>query len=57
VGGVLAPNGKIYFVNYDITQILELKRKVPNLIGTDAQIPTDLSTLATSAYNRYYNKY
>jgi hypothetical protein len=25
-GGVLAPNG-IYFVNYDITQILELKKR------------------------------
>jgi hypothetical protein len=34
-GGVLAPNG-IYFVNYDITQILELKKRKANLIGTDA---------------------
>ena len=57
VGGVLAPNGKIYFAPHNATQILELSNvSSPNVIGSDANIPSDLSTLATSNYNRYYNK-
>ena len=56
-GGVLAPNGKIYFAPLNSTQILELPDvNIPNVIGSDANIPADLSTLATSNYNKYYNK-
>jgi len=57
IGGVLAPNGKIYFTPFSKTQIMQLNRvNYPDVIGTDAQIPTPLSGLATSNYNKYYNK-
>jgi hypothetical protein len=38
-GGVLAPNGKIYFVDMILTNIRVKKSKSANLIGTDAQYP------------------
>ena len=57
-GGVLAPNGKIYAIPQDATQILEiLNVNTPNVIGSDANIPASLSNLAASNYNEYYNKY
>ena len=58
IGGVLAPNGKIYCVPLDSTQVLEISNvNVPNIMGIDAVLPIDLSTLATSIYNKYYNKF
>jgi len=57
-GGVLAPNGKIYGMPQSATQILEISKiNIPDVIGTDAQIPSPLSLLATSNYNKYYNKF
>jgi len=56
-GGTLAPNGNIYCAPYNATTILEiLGTNVPDAIGADALIPSDLATLPTSNYNRYYNK-
>ena len=57
LGGVLAPNGKIYAIPFDATQILEiLNVNTPNVIGSDANIPASLSNLASSNYNKFYNK-
>ena len=58
IGGVLAPNGKIYFAPDNASQILELSGvDSPNVIGTDTSIPSNLSNLPTSNYNKYYNKF
>jgi hypothetical protein len=57
-GGVLAPNGKIYFALQTALQILELSGvDNPNVIGSDTLIPSNLSNLPTSNYNKYYNKF
>ncbi len=60
-GGVLAPNGKIYFSPTSGTsaQILQLDptNDTTSLIGSDALIPSNLANLATSNYNMYYNKF
>jgi streptogramin lyase len=57
-GGVLAPNGKIYFAPYFYSNILELSGvDNPNVIGSDTLIPSNLSDLPTSNYNKYYNKF
>ena len=54
-GGVLAPNGKVYGIPSNSTSILEYNLKItPSVL--DILIPSDLSTLATSNYNMYYNK-
>ena len=58
VGAVLAPNGKIYFVPYNATRILQLEKvETPNVIGSDALVPSPISGLPTSNYNKYYNKF
>jgi len=58
IGGVLASNNKIYFAPFTNTQILQLSRvNTPNVLGTDANIPSPLSNLPTSNYNKYYNKF
>ena len=55
--GVLAPNGKIYGIPFDSTQVLEISSvNVPDIVGSDANIPASLSNLATSNYNEFYNK-
>jgi hypothetical protein len=57
ISGILAPTGKIYCAPYEETRILEISNvNIPNLIGSDAQIPTNLVDLQTSNYNKYYNK-
>jgi len=57
VGGVLAPNGKIYGIPFSSTEILEISQiNSPDVIGSDANIPASLSNLAASNYNEYYNK-
>jgi len=57
-GGVLAPNNKIYFTPSTAPRVLELSKvDTPNVLGTDAVIPSPLSGLAASNYNKYYNKF
>jgi hypothetical protein len=48
---VLATNGKIYFIHIH-NQRQPSNIKSTNLIDTN--IPTNLSNLATSNYNKYY---
>jgi hypothetical protein len=56
--GVLAPNGKIYGIPRNSKQVLEISQiNLPNIIGSDANIPSSLSNLTTSNYNKYYNKF
>jgi len=56
-GGVLAPNGKIYGISWSSSEILEISGvSSPNVIGSDANIPASLSNLASSNYNKFYNK-
>ena len=58
IGGVLAPNGKIYGIPNNSTQVLEIDKSTntkPNAF--DMVIPVDLADLATSNYNRYSNKF
>ena len=57
VGGVLAPNGKIYGIPRGSTQVLEIDKSTntkPNAF--DMVIPADLTNLAASKYNEYSNK-
>ena len=57
LGGVLAPNGKIYAIPRESNQVLEIFGvDSPNVIGSDANIPASLANLASSNYNEYYNK-
>ena len=57
IGGVLAPNGKIYGIPFDSTQVLEISSvNVPDIVGSDANIPASLLNLASSNYNEFYNK-
>ena len=56
-GGVLAPNGKIYGIPKNSTQVLEISSvNVPDIVGSDANIPASLLNLASSNYNEFYNK-
>ena len=56
-GGVLAPNGKIYAIPANSSQILEISKvNEPDVIGSDTDIPASLSNLASSNYNKFYNK-
>lgn len=55
-GAKLAPNGNIYLSPTLVSNILKIEgTNTPNVMGADAILPTDLSTLATSNYNKYYN--
>ncbi len=56
IGGVLAPNGKIYGIPYDSTQVLEISGVGSALSNSDWNIPSPVSGLSTSSYNRYENK-
>ena len=57
-GNQLASNGKIYFTPSNSTQILELsKTDNPNTVGVDSLIPSPVSNIASSNYNKYYNKF
>ena len=56
VGGVLAPNGKIYGIPFSSTSVLEISDN--GLITTAMYtMPSPISGLATSVYNRHQNKY
>lgn len=55
VGGVLAPNGKIYGIPFDSTTVLEIFN-LGIQDAADNNIPA-LNLLASSAYNRFHNKY
>ena len=57
-GGTVAPNGKIYFTPTGVAHVLEISEvNYPNIIGSDTLIPSNLSDLPTSNYNKYYNKF
>lgn len=57
-GGVLSTNGRIYGMPNNDVQVLEISNvNTPSSIGSDANLPIDLSTLSTSKYNQYYNKF
>jgi len=57
VKGNIALNGNLYFVPLDSDKVIVLNIDSPNLVGTDAIMPADLADLATSNYNKYYNKF
>jgi hypothetical protein len=51
-------NGDIYGVPYNSNSILKINKvSGTNVVGTDADIPSPLSNLPTSNYNKYYNKF
>jgi len=51
----LGSNGKIYAAPHGASKVLEIDIIGSDILGVDRQIPSDLSTLATSNYNKYYN--
>ena len=56
-GGVLAPNGKIYGIPFNSTQVLEIdKSTITKQPAIDNLMPDNLSVLATSNYSAYQNK-
>lgn len=59
IGNLMAPNNSnIYHVIFNSTRVMKAKiLNMPSLISSDYTIPSDLSTLATSNYNMYYNKF
>ncbi len=56
-GGTIAPNGRIYFSLRNSNNVLEVHTPKDITPLADRTIPSDLSTLATSNFNRYYNKF
>jgi len=57
IGGVLAPNGKIYGIPYNSTQILEIEPSTGLVTNEMINIPSPISGLATSEYNQHQNKF
>lgn len=56
-GITLADNGDLISVPNTETSLLKITGTVsPNIVGSDYLIPTTLSDLPTSNYNKYYNK-
>jgi len=54
----MTPNGKIYYAPRGANQFLKTTIvDIIDMVGSDSIMPSDLSTLATSNYNRYYNKF
>lgn len=55
-GFVLARNGSMYAIPDSATTLMKMRVSGIRPDVLDTLIPSDLSTLATSKYNRYYNK-
>lgn len=55
-GACLGQNGKIYTSPYDATRVvqIEILRQI-DVVGTDINVPSPLSGLSASNYNKYYN--
>lgn len=57
-GAILFPNNNVYAIPASENQVIEFSGLTgPDIVGPDRFIPTDLSTLSTSMYNKYYNKF
>lgn len=56
IGSAIASNAKFYGAPYSATKVLEVELvDVDDILGIDRLVPSDLSTLASSNYNRYFN--
>ena len=56
LGAVMGRDGNIYFIPHNATSVLEYKTGIAP-VESDTYMPTILSDLPFSNYNKYYNKY